>query len=324
MAEDYYKTLGVSREASQADIEKAYRNLARQYHPDLNPDDESAKRKFKEVQTAFDVLNDPSKREMYDRYGSSFESAGGPRPGGGWRPAGGAGGAGGAGFEEVDFSQLFGERFGGQPAGGFADLFNQFRGAQAKGPGRRSRGQTARGNDLQCEIEIPFKTAVEGGETQLSLSRPSGKVETIAVKVPAGIDDGKKIRVRGQGESGADGGPAGDILITVRVAPHPAFQRRKDNLQVRVPVTLQEAIEGARIDVPTPKGVVAVRVPKGTSSGTKLRIKGHGVQATGRPPGDLLAEIQIVLPPQLDEDAAEFARKLTAKYPQPPRKDLQW
>lgn len=321
MADDYYKTLDVAREASQADIEKAYKKLARKYHPDLNPDDKTAKKKFQEVQKAFDVLNDPGKRELYDRYGSSFENMGaggpgGPRPGG--RTAQGA-----PGFEDFDFSQFFGERFSGDPSGAFGDIFSQVRKARGGG-GRRGRAaEPATGGDLETEVEVPFNTAVSGGAVQLSVSR-DGHAETINVKIPAGIEDGKKIRLRGQGQPSPDGGSAGNLLITVRVAPHPFFTRRGDDLIVKLPVTLREAAEGAKVDVPTPKGVVSLRVPAGTSSGAKLRIKGYGVEGKGRPAGDLFAEVQIMLPPKLEDADLEPIRQIDARHPLNPRDKLAW
>ncbi|HEY2839505.1 MAG TPA: DnaJ C-terminal domain-containing protein, partial [Pirellulales bacterium] len=262
MAEDYYKTLEVPREASQAEIQKAYRRLARKHHPDLNPDDKAAKKRFQEVQAAFDVLNDTNKRELYDRYGSSFETMGqgGPHPG----PGGPAGGPTSA--EDFDFSQFFGDRFGGgeagRGAGGFADFFSEMRGGRS---GTRKTAKPAkpgkqRGADLESAVEIPFNVAIVGGQTELSLDR-GGKVETISVKIPAGIEEGKKIRLRGQGAPGANDGPPGDLLLTIHIAPHPYFRRRGDDLDVRVPVTLLEAAEGAKVEVPTPKGTVALRVP---------------------------------------------------------------
>lgn len=317
MAEDYYKTLGLSRDASQADIDKAYAKLARKYHPDVNPDDKTAKKKFQAVQAAYDVLKDPSKREMYNRYGSSFEQmgAGGPQPGPQWRAAGA--GPGGADF---DFSQIF----GGEGAGGFSDLFGQFRRGGAAPGGRRGRAASRPpGADLHSEVQIPFNLAVSGGETQLSISRPSGQSETLSVKIPKGIDDGKKIRLRGQGEAGP-GGERGDILLTVRVAPHPWFTRKGENLYVRVPVSLREAAEGATVDVPTPQGTVSLRIPPGASSGKKLRIKGHGVAASGKPAGDLFAELQVVLPAKLDEPSLDAIRQIDAKHPVHPRRELRW
>lgn len=329
MAEDHYKTLGVPKNASQAEIQKAYRELARKYHPDMNPNDKSAKKKFQEVQAAFDVLNNPEKREMYDRYGSSFETmgAGGPQQGAyTWNWAPGAGGPGGAsgGFsaEDIDLSQFLGERFGQEMPGGFGDLFGQFRRGSAKS--RKTAGGGRRGADLTHELQIPFATSIVGGEVQISVQRPTGKTETLAVKIPPGIEEGKKIRVRGQGQPGPRGGTAGDLLITIHVAAHPYFQRRGNNLLVRVPVTLGEAVGGAKVDLPTPKGTVTLTVPPGTSSGAKLRVKGHGVAPKNGTAGDLLAEIQIVLPKQLSSADREAIRKIDRNYSQEPRKDLRW
>jgi DnaJ-class molecular chaperone len=325
MAEDYYQVLGVARNATQAEIEKAYRDLARKYHPDMNPDDKSAKKKFQKIQAAFDVLNDSKKREMYDRYGSSFETmgSGGPRGGTTWHGTWGPG-AGPGGFEDIDFGQFFGERFGGERAGtGFGDLFEQFR--RASGGGRRSTaGRQRRGDDLTHELTIPFATAVNGGTVQVTVIHGSGKVETLEVKVPAGIDDGQKIRLRGQGEPGGRGGQPGDILLLIRVGRHPCFQRQGNNLVLKVPVTLAEAALGAKVDIPTPKGVVSLRVPPGTSSGTRLRVRGQGVAPKKGPAGDLLAEIHIVLPETFDEPAREAIRQIADRHSQQPRANLRW
>ncbi len=325
MAEDYYQILGVARNATQAEIQKAYRDLARKHHPDMNPDDKSAKKKFQKIQAAFDVLNDSKKREMYDRYGSSFETmggGGGPRGGSTWQTSYGPG-AGFGGFEDVDFGQFFGERFGGQRAGGdVGDLFEQFR--RASGGRRSGAGRERRGADLVHDLRIPFVTAVSGGTVDLTFTHQSGKTESLQVKIPAGIEDGKKIRLRGQGEPGVASGVPGDILLTVRVEPHPFFQRQGNNLLVKVPVTLTEAALGAKVDIPTPKGTVSLQVPPGTSSGTKLRVRGHGVTPKAGLVGDLLAEIQIVLPKPLDEPAREAIRQIGERFPQEPRANLRW
>ena len=327
MDEDYYKTLGISRDASQAEIQKAYRDLARKYHPDLNPDDKKAKEKFQKVQGAFDVLNDREKREMYDRYGSSFETRGrrGPQPGGGgdggW--GGGANWSGDSpGAEDIDFSQFFGERFGAEPAGGFGDIFGHFR--RAAGPKAEKASARRQGRDILHEIQIPLNTSIRGGEVQLSLQRATGKNETISVKIPPGIEDGKKIRLRGQGEPGPRGGAAGDILVTIRIAPHPFFRRRGHHLHVRLPITFAEAALGAKVDVPTPYDTVSLRIPPGTSSGTNLRIAGHGAPRKGEAAGDLFVEVQIVLPKQFTEADGKLIEELGRHYPQNPRENLRW
>ncbi|MCA9153885.1 MAG: J domain-containing protein [Planctomycetales bacterium] len=319
MAEDFYKTLGVPRDATPKQIQKAYRELARKYHPDMNPDDKTAKEKFQKIQQAYEVLNDAQKREMYDRYGSSFESAG---PGGPqWNYSGAA-----PGFEEVDFSQLFGQRGERGFEGGFPDFFEQIlggaAGAGAAGQGRQRRRPPMRGADLQHSIEVPFQTAATGGETRLTVRRPSGKTESISVKIPAGIESGKKIRVRGQGEPSPGGGTPGDILITVQVKPHATITRQGADLTIPVPITVAEAALGAKVDVPTPKGTITLTIPPGTSSGKRLRVKGHGVQSS--PPGDLYAEMRIVMPAELDERSQELLREFNERNAQQPRGDLRW
>lgn len=316
---DHYATLGINRDASADDVRKAYRKLARKHHPDLNPGDESAKKKFQEVQAAFDTLNDPKKRELYDRYGDAYEQMGaGPR-GGGYRPTGA-----GPGPEtyQFDFDEMFGGAGAPEGAGGFADLFRQFsRGGRRAGAAPRQR---MRGQDIAHEMTIPFNTAVNGGEASLAVQRASGKVETIAVKIPPGIDDGKTIRLRGQGEESPDGEAPGDLLLTIHVAPHPYFERHGKRLDVAVPVTLAEAVQGAKIEVPTPQGTIKLTVPSDTSSGKKLRIKGHGVRPKNQEPGDLFVEIQVLVPPGLSEEEREQIAAISARHPQQPRAELRW
>jgi DnaJ-class molecular chaperone len=320
MAEDYYQTLGVPRTASAEDIRKAYRELARKYHPDLHPDDAAAKEKFKQVQTAFDVLNDQSKREMYDRYGSSFEGVGAGGPGGG--PGGGRGPFPGGGFPgggEIDLESLF----GGAGGAGFGDLFGR---GGAKPRGRRRSAQTP-GEDLTARIEIPFKLAIDGGKTDVRLDR-DGKTETISVTIPQGLPDGGRMRLRGQGLPGSGGGPAGDLLLEVRVQPHPLFRRVGDMLEVTLPISLSEAIAGAKVDVPTPWGTIALKVPAKTSGGRKLRAAGMGVRHANGAKGDLIAEVQIVLPDTAAdttlEKLLEAAKASEASAGLGPRTQLRW
>lgn len=323
MDEDYYSILEVPRSASQADIQAAYRRLARKYHPDVNPDDASAKDKFQKVQRAFEVLNDAKKREMYDRYGSGFEQAGQGGPQGGpfqWRTSGG-----GPGGAEFDFSNIFGEQFGEHAGGGgFADIFRKFAGGAGAAGTTSPKGGPRRGADLHHEATVPFATAVKGGEIEFSVLRENGKQETIRAKVPPGIDDGKKIRLRGQGGAAPRRGQPGDIIVTIHVAAHPYYTRRGNNLEVKVPVTLAEAALGAKVDLPTPDGTVTLTIPPGTSSGKRLRLKGRGIAPKGQTPGDLFAEVQIVLPEQLDDAAIEAVRKISALGPHQPRGDLSW
>ncbi|MFK7737752.1 MAG: DnaJ C-terminal domain-containing protein [Pirellulaceae bacterium] len=320
MAQDYYAILGVGRSASKEEIQKAYRQLARKYHPDLNPDDKVAQQKFKDIQQAHDVLSDPEKRKMYDQFGPDFEKVGA----GGGNPFGGS--AGGAGFS---FEDLFG---GGGRAGGFdgdlGDIFRQFGGGGAGGGGRARQQAPAKGRDLTAEITIPFQTSVMGGEASISVQR-GGANESISVKIPPGIETGKKMRLRGQGEAGPRG-DAGDLIVEVSVAPHPCFRRSSRNLEVTLPVTLSEATLGAKIDVPTPGGTVALKVPPGTSSGRRLRVKGQGVRSPNGQDGDLYVEIEIRIPEslsdseQLTPEQRQVIEGFDSMYSTPVREKLVW
>lgn len=328
MSDDYYATLGVGRSASADEIQKAYRKLARKYHPDMNPDDKAAQKKFKEVQQAYDVLSDEKKRKMYDQFGPQFEQMGAGGGGPQWSgqvPPGFRGfqfgGEGGDNVDNLppDLQDLLRQFTGGGGGGGFP--FGG--GPQPKRRSRRSAGQP--GANVQHEVEIPFHTAVTGGEVSLRVQRHGRKTEEISVKIPAGIESGKSLRLRGQGEPSTTGGPAGDLLITVRIAPHSHFRRDGLDLIARVPVTVAEAALGAKVDVPTPQGTITLKVPGGTSSGTRLRAKGQGIKTADNRIGDLYAEIQIVIPKTIDEKSGELLRELESLWKQPdPRADLEW
>jgi DnaJ-class molecular chaperone len=313
MANDPYATLGVQRDATEEDIQKAYRKLARKYHPDMNPDDASAKKKFQEVQSAFEILSDAEKRKRYDQFGDAHAEPGAGSGQPRWTYSTGPQ------TYPFDLNDVFGSG-GAEAGGGFADLFKQF----GRGGGRRRERAPERGADLKHELTVPFATAVQGGEAALSVRRASGKVETIRLRIPAGIEDGKRIRLRGQGEPGEAGAPAGDILVTIRISPHPVFRRNGTRLDVRVPVTLAEAAVGGKIDVPTPWGTISLSIPPSTSSGKKLRVKGHGVRPKNGTPGDLFAEIQIVLPSELTADEQEQLAAVANRHPQNPRAELRW
>lgn len=311
MADDHYQILGVSRTATSDDIQKAYREMARKYHPDLHPDDDAAKEQFKKVQTAFDVLNDPSKREMYDRYGSSFEGVGAGGGGGGWSPQGQAGGFQSGG--EVDLESLFG-------GGGFADLFGG-------GKRRTRRNPRTPGEDITANIRIPFQLAIDGGKTEVRFERDN-KHETLSITIPQGLPDGSRMRLRGQGRPGRGGGAAGDILLEVNVEQHAVYHREGDTLAVSLPISLSEALEGAKVDLPTPWGTISLRIPEGTSSGKKLRAGGMGVRHANGSKGDLIAEVQIVLPVSDDEAASkallDSAKIVEASVQEDPRAAIKW
>ena len=312
MSTDYYRTLGIERGAPASEIQRAYRDLARKFHPDMNPDDKSAKEKFQAVQKAYEVLSDPEKRQMYDRFGSDFENAaGGPQ---GWQTRH-------QGGETIDLSDILG---GGAGGGGFSDFFRQFTGGAGRSAGPRAATRNRRGADIEHALEVPFRSAIVGGQAQVTVRRSGGKTETLNVKIPVGIEDGKKIRLRGQGEPSPTGGESGDILITVRVSAHPYYSRSNNDLIVKVPVSLAEAALGGSVDVPTPKGTIALKIPEGTSSGKRLRIKGHGVE-TKEKTGDLLAEIEIVLPANLDDESKDLIRRFKERNSDERlREDLIW
>lgn len=311
MPKDLYEVLEVSRGASSDEIQKAYRELARKYHPDLNQEDRNAKAKFQEVQSAYEVLNDADKRRKYDQYGHSFENMGG---------GGGGGGGAQSPFGNVDFEDILRSQGGG--AGGFSDLFKQFTGGG--GPsGRRQQAAPQRGGDLRHEVLVPFETGVLGGELPVGIVEPNGTKKTISIKIPAGISDGKKIRLRGQGEK-PRGVPPGDLLVTVKIGSHACYRRSGNDLEVTVPITLLEAAEGGAVDVPTPKGTISLKIPANTSSGKRLRVRGLGIETADGKKGDLFAEVQIVLPEVLDDAALELIRQLEKDRSQDPRTELQW
>lgn len=311
MAQDYYKTLEISRTASAEEIQKAHRKLARKYHPDLNPDDKAAQKKFKEIQQAYDCLNDPEKRKLYDQFGDQYENVAAGR-------AGGAG-PGGASFEDIfQGGGPEGFHFGGD----LGDLFKQFTGGAGQARAGRGRARPVSGSDLSAEITVPFNTSVLGGQATINVSR-GGKPENLQVKIPAGVESGQKIRLRGQGEPSPNGGPNGDLLITITVASHPFFKRNGQNLEVRLPVTVGEAAMGAKVDLPTPGGTMSLKIPSGSNSGKRLRVKGQGVR-TASGAGDLFVELQIKLPEQLDDESRQAIERIERLYTEKPRAGIIW
>lgn len=313
---DFYKVLGVAKDASDADLKKTYRKLARKYHPDSNPGDTAAESKFKEISEAYAVLSDKEQRAEYDEIRAMGSGARFQAPG-----------SGGGGFEDV-FSR-FGQSRGGYQQADFDDIFSMFgqQGGGTFGSGRfgqpsggfRGFGGPQRGADVTARTTIDFVTATKG-ET-ISLQGEDGK--PFKVKIPAGVSDGQKIKLRGRGRPSPDGGEAGDIVVSVTVRPHPVFARDGLNLRVTVPVTFTEAALGATIDVPTLDGdPVRLRVAPGTPSGRVLRVKGRGVQST-KGTGDLLAEVQVAVPAHLDDKAKEALQRFHELEPdENPRADL--
>ena len=288
---DFYKILGVSKDVSDADLKKAYRKLAKDNHPDLHPGDAAAEARFKDISEAYDVLSDAEQRREYDAIRAM---------GGGARfQAGGQG----AGFEDV-FSNLFGG--GGFQGGGFPG----FSGFGGFGP--------QRGQDLSTTASINFIDSVNGTTVKLNLRN-----ESVSVKVPAGIQDGQKLKVKGKGQPSPNGGPAGDLVVTIKVKPHAVFTRDGDNIRVSVPVTYAEATLGATIEVPVLGGdPVKLKVAAGTPNGRTLRVKGKGVQFGSRQ-GDLLATVEVMVPGHLPARAKKLLEQFDAELPdENPRQDL--
>ncbi|GAA5145847.1 DnaJ C-terminal domain-containing protein [Microbacterium pseudoresistens] len=313
---DFYKILGVSKDVSDADLKKTYRKLARKYHPDSNPGDTAAEAKFKEISEAYAVLSDKEQRTEYDQIRAMGSGA--------RFTAGGSGG--GGGFEDV-FSMFNQGRQGNANFDDIFSMFNQGGGGGSFGSGRfgqssggyRGFGGPQRGADVTARTTLDFATAVNGDT--ITLQGEDGK--PFKVKIPAGVKDGQKIRLRGRGRPSPDGGERGDIVVLVTVRPHPVFTRDGLNLRVTVPVTFTEAVLGATIEVPTLGGdPVKLKVAPGTPSGRVLRVKGRGVKST-KGTGDLLAQLEVAVPSHLDAAAKEALERFREAAPaENPRADL--
>ncbi len=289
-----YEILGVARDADRDTIRKAYRKLARSHHPDLNPGDAAAEERFKQISRAWDVLGDDERRRNYDEFGDvSLESGFDAEKAREARDAFGArfgtGGGGAFRAEEFEFGDI-------------DDVLGRFFGGGARGGGR---GIRLRGPDVEATLELDFLEAVRGGEKRLTLARPGGgPPETITVRIPPGVDAGGRLRIPGKGGPGVGGGPNGDLQVTLRVRPHPVFRRDGRHLEFDLPLTVREAIAGAKVEVPTLDGRATLTIPPGTDSGTRLRLRGKGVpDPRGGAAGDLLARVQIRVPRDVDAEA---------------------
>jgi molecular chaperone DnaJ len=373
---DFYGVLGVKKNASDGEIKKAYRKLARKYHPDVNPGNKEAEEKFKSISEAHEVLSDSEKRKIYDEFGEDGLRAGfdpeQAREYHQWQRSGGFG-RGTQGFD----SSASGD-FGQFKYSGFEDVFSDLFGAGGgPGPQTGARGPV-RGRDIESPLEVDFNTAIRGAPTRVTLQKEqscptcggTGRIssskdsvcrlckgagqtkvaqgpfnfsqtcpqcggtgrtgeicsscsgsgfvpatETIDVNIPAGVSDGSRIRLAGKGGPGSAGGPPGDLYIITRVRPHPVFRREGDSLKVDIPVTVSEAMNGAEITVPTPDGAVQLKIPKGTKSGQRLRLKGKGVpNLKTKVPGDLYVTVRVQVPLVDNPEALEAAQKLDRFY----------
>jgi molecular chaperone DnaJ len=281
LEKDYYATLGVSKDASEKEIKKAFRKLARQFHPDNNPDDAVAEARFKEINEAYETLSDPEERKEYDHVREVGYFVGDP----------------GGRQQYVRVEDLFGGAQGAQSGGGFQDLFGGIGDLFGQGGGRRPPARPRAGQNLQTDLSLTFHEALAGTTKTVNVNG-----RRVKVKVPKGISDGTKVRVRGKGEPGANGGPAGDLLVRIHVAEHPIFGRSgKRNLTLSVPITFPEAALGAVVEVPTLDGTTKIRIPAGTRCGTTMRVKGKGVE-TAKATGDLLVTIDIAVPTDLTDE----------------------
>jgi molecular chaperone DnaJ len=384
--QDFYGTLGVGRDAGDDDLRKAYRRLARKYHPDLNPGDKAAEERFKKVQEAYDVLSDSKKRQMYDQVGFYSDGGFGTGGGGGYQSGPGMGFG---GFDFSDFVNRSGAGAGARPAGSeggtfsggsFRDLFSQFFGRQQAGP-----AEPEAGSDLEYALSIDFWQSIKGTQVRLSINRQeacstcggsgsagggtvicpeckgsghvdqmagamrfsltcprcngSGKLrnacstchgdgrvarpDSVEVRIPPGVQSGSRLRVQGKGNAGTQGAPAGDLYITVRVEHHPFFTRDGDNIEIKVPVTVWEAALGAKIEVPTIDGRALLKIPQGTQTGQRFRLRDKGVfNSRKNQRGDQIVDVVIQSPKAQDERTREILRELSHLHPDDPRAEL--
>jgi curved DNA-binding protein len=315
---DFYDVLGVSRTASQDEIQKAYRKLARTYHPDVNKDP-GAEERFKEVSEAYDVLSDPETRKKYDAFGEDFRRvpddidpemyararAGAGAAGGGFRGPGrggvrySTGGVGGAG-PDINFESIFGDMFGGRG-------------------GSRGWGGPTPGADVEAEIELGIEEAYAGGRRSITITGPDGP-RTLEVTIPAGVTDGQRIRLSGQGGRGSAGADAGDLYLVVRLQPHPRYRVEGRDIYVDLKLAPWEAALGTSVPVDVPGGEAKVKVPPGSSSGRKLRLRGRGMPRPRGKPGDVFVVIRIMVPPSLTDEERRLFEQLAAASDFDPRR----
>ncbi len=305
--QDLYQVLGVTSSAVEKDIRQAYRKLARKFHPDLNPNDKSAEKRFKEIQHAYDVLNDKEKRAKYDRFGPDFERI---EAGAASAPGGGAGRqsytwqSGQPGQADFDVGEMFGGNL-------FGTFFEEGRGSSRRA-NFRNRMANARGEDVEYPVEVTLEEAHQGATRMVQQQSEDGALRTLEVKIPAGVADGSRVRMAGQGGFGRGTGARGDLFLVVSMRPHPLFERKGDDLHVNVPASLTTAVLGGEVQVPTPKGTrLALKVPAESQNGQRFRLSGQGMPRLGGDGrGDLYAELKVQLPRDLTDRERQLFREL--------------
>lgn len=329
---DYYESLEIPRTATADEIKRAHRKLVLKYHPDRNKNDKKAEEKFKEIQEAYDVLSDETKRRNYDQFGHAGvggATAGGPGNGDPFeqfRRAQAGGGPRRSGWRASPGVTVEDFDFGNAEGGDFSSIFEQMFGGGGSAGGRggrarsRSRAQPARGADVEHPVTLTFEQAARGTNLSLQIDR-GGKMDTIEVKIPAGVKDGSRVRIRGQGEK--PGGEPGDLYIVTTVLPHRYFRRDGLDVLLDLPLSVYEAMLGTKTTVPTLDGPVTLTVPPGTSSGAKLRIKGRGIERSGEK-GDELVAVKVIVPKELDEEGRKLVQKLAEKFPVNARENARW
>ncbi len=323
MAKDYYQTLGVSKNASADEIKKAYRRLARQYHPDMNKGEKKAEERFKDISEAYDVLSDQQKRKQYDMFGGApFGQSGGQGQSGfRWQQQSPGGGGSQRFYSSTDGSTFQGGF--GDMGDIFSELFNMGGVKQGRWNFREQPEENIRearkGTDTFTTIEIDFMEAVEGTKARLEIRRGDSS-EKITVKIPAGVDNGSKVRIAGKGHPGFNGGGPGDLFINIRIKTHPIFWREDADIYTEVPITIYESILGASIEVPTVDGHAKMKVPSSTESGQKFRLKGKGAQFLGKKgKGDQYIIVKVVPPKEMDKKTRQIFEDLARESPYYPR-----
>ncbi len=307
MTDSPYEVLGVSKDATQAEIKKAYRKLAKSLHPDLSPGDKTKEAAFQKLGAAYDILRDPEKRRRFDA--GEIDASGQERPERQFYKQ----------YAGADTERRYQSTQGFEDFDDVSDVFANLFGRRARAGSGADRGFAARGGDVRYHLDVDFMDAATGAKRTIPL--PDGK--TIDLTIPAGVRDGQSLRLRGQGQPGIGGGPAGDAYVEVSVSAHPLFTRAGNDIEVEVPISLDEAILGGKIEVPTIHGPVSMSIPKATSSGRRMRLKGKGIKPANTTPGDQYVRLKIVLPDKIDSDLEGLAQRWRETARHNPRQKLR-